>query len=146
MSLVDTLKDRKIQAMRDKQEIEKNILSVVLGEVQKLSPDKVNDETVVNIIRKMVKSNEETLAFGGSRVDILKKENEILASFLPQTWSVEEIEAFFLNGNGPEFETIQGAGNEGKAIGLAMKTLKAAKAPVLPEDVRAFVQKVMATA
>lgn len=142
--MIQKLKDDLKAAMLAKDELRKNILRVVLGELQLIEArnQQVNDEKVCGVIKKLIASNEETLAAGGAQK--LAEENKILATYLPSYWSVVEIEAFFLNREGPEFEQIRDAKSAGQATGIAMKTLKTVGAPVQGVDVTAFVEKVRA--
>lgn len=127
------------QAMLDHDDLRKDILRVVVGEVQrKLDADK--DEDVVRAIRKIIEGNLESLTHIENPK--LKKENEILAEYLPVLWSFDETEAFFLNSETPVFEQIRDAKNDGAAIGIAMKTLKAANAPVDSKIVQEIVKKI----
>lgn len=140
--LIETIKERIKVAMYAKNEIEKNVLRVILGEAQQKNVSK--DEEIHKIIKKVMEGNTETLNVlpeGDSRKDALSRENAILGEMLPKTWSLMEIEAFFLNSDLPEYEQIQEAKSEGQAMGVAMKALKKAGAPVDAKDVTAFVKK-----
>ena len=136
--LIDQIKARMFQAMKagPSATVEKEILRVAMGE---LTTDaarvgrKGDDEEAQAILRKLVKSNEETLASttdAEQRV-VLAREIEVLSEFLPKSLSVAEIVAALA----PVVAAIQAAGNDGQATGVAMKQLKSTGAVVNGKDV-----------
>ena len=64
------------------------------------------------------------------------KENEILAGFLPQNLSPEQILAALA----PVVEQIRAAASDGQATGVAMKQLKVAGANVNGKDVQTVIK------
>jgi uncharacterized protein YqeY len=83
----------------------------------------LSDDEAFSVIRKLVKSNEETLAASGGdreRVETLTRENQILTDLLPKGLSVDDLEALL----GPARDAIRAAANHGQATGVAMKHLK----------------------
>ena len=94
----------------------KNILKLVVSEMQRIESVKVKptDEVIINIIKKLIISNEQTNA---ARFDEkLVQENEILSAFVPKTISKEEI-----------LKVLAGIAldeNLGKATGQACRILK----------------------
>ena len=143
--LKDEMKRRMLEAMKAKRTVEKDILRVALGEIQTIESragaDATDDE-VAKILRKLMKSNEESLAATGdlARKTTLEDENVVLASLLPKTLGLQEIAAALE----PVREAIVGAGNDGQATGVAMKHLKAAGAAVDGKDVSAAVRSMRA--
>lgn len=134
--LIDQIKARMFQAIKAGAIVEKEILRVAMGE---LTTDaaragrKGDDEEAQGILRKLVKSNEETLA---STTDpekraVLTQEIEILSVFLPKSLTVDEIVAALA----PVVDAIRAAGNDGQATGVAMKQLKSTGAIVNGKDV-----------
>jgi uncharacterized protein YqeY len=123
--LVDELKKRIAQAMKDRDQVAKDVLRVALGEIQTQehrANAPLNDEDAVAVVRKLVKSNEETIASSsGDRAATLKRENEILAELLPKRMTVDEIVAALA----PQRDAIRAAKSDGQATGVAMKHLKA---------------------
>src|SRR5437868_1347091 len=93
--LTDDIKKQMTQAMKDRDDVAKNILRLALGEIQTAEARAnrpIKDDEAVAIVRKLVKSNEETLAAStGDQVETLKKENAVLARLLPATLSVPQI-------------------------------------------------------
>ena len=121
---------------------EKNLLKVVLGELQRKSVGKpVSDETGYNVVKGMVKANEEVLRRlrrdDQTRRDKYEEENEILVELLPTYWSAEEIRESL---GQLDFSAI----NTGQAMGLAMKHLKGLNAPVEGDTVKKVVEEMRA--
>ena len=140
--LVDELKKRITQAMKERDDVAKNILRLALGEIQTAearASRAVTDDEAVAIVRKLVKSNEETLGLtaDGPQAVMLRKEIELLASLLPKTMSVDDIVAALAS----EAEAIKAAKSDGQATGVAMKHLKSSGASAAGNDVTAAVKR-----
>ena len=140
--LVDQIKARMFQAIKAGAHVEKEILRVAVGEIttEAARPGRQgSDEEAQAILRKLVKSNEETLASttDEEKRTTLLKENEILAGFLPKSLTPEEILAAL----SPVVEQIKAAGNDGQATGVAMKQLKSTGAIVNGKDVSAAIKE-----
>lgn len=144
--LLEEIKKRIRTAMLARDEATKSILRVAAGEIETeiARQGKVTEEREAAIVRKIITSNEETIAAGATNADKLKQENVVLADLLPKTLTLVEIEAFFLAHDSPTFEQIRDAANAGAATGLAMKALKAAGKSVLGNDVKTIVEKIRA--
>lgn len=132
MSLAADLKKAMFAAMKAKNTAEKEILRVALGEITKTG-DEPNDSEVQAILRKIIKSNREALAATESETqkEQLEAEIAVLERYLPQTLSVEQIKEA-LSGVADQ---IKAAPNQGPAMGIAMKALKAAGAEADAPDV-----------
>src|SRR5690349_2487234 len=91
--LVDEIKKRIATAMKGGDAVARDVLRVALGEIQTAEARKnapATEEEAAAALRKLIKSNEETLALSeGERADTLRKENEILSSLLPKQLSVD---------------------------------------------------------
>ena len=92
--LLETLKARITQAVKEKDNVARDILRLAFGEVQTSEARNgraLEDGEVAAVLKKLVKSNEETLALAGEgdRAATLRRENEVLASLLPKTLSPE---------------------------------------------------------
>jgi uncharacterized protein YqeY len=128
--LIGQMKERMRAALKARRTLEKEILGVALGELETVEARKgsLSDEEGFAIIRKLVKSNRETLEISESsdQKKTLEEEITILESLLPKALGGEEIEGMLA----PVKDAIRGAGNDGQATGIAMKTLKAAGAVV----------------
>lgn len=144
--LLDQIKAKMFEAMKAGDTVAKEILRVAVGEIttEAARPGrKGDDEESQAILRKLIKSNEETLGSGvdGERRAALEKENAILAGFLPQSLDADAI-ALALAGVA---DAIKAAANDGAATGVAMKELKKAGAVVNGKDVSAAVKKLRGT-
>jgi uncharacterized protein YqeY len=142
--LVDELKKRIALAMKDRDQVAKDVLRVALGEIQtqehRANAPMSNDDAIA-VVRKLIKSNEETMAASSDeRAKTLARENEILGSFLPQRMTVDEIAAALA----PVREAIRAAKSDGQATGVAMKHLKGAGASFEGSDAAEAVKRVRA--
>ena len=131
--LLDTIKARIKSAMLSKNESERNILRVLLGEAQTFESRQgsIADEHIIKLAKKIITNNNESIGVLGKddkRAEPLLKENEILSSLLPKEMTLQEIEAFLngIGGNAPigGDTDIRAAKNDGQAVGVAMKALK----------------------
>ena len=122
--LAEEIKRRMFAAMKAKNTVEKEILRVALGEIQTAEArgEAVTDQTAIAAVKKLLKSNEESLALttDPESADVLRQEIEILKSILPQGLSVDQI----VEALGEVQDAIKSAKAEGPATGIAMKHLK----------------------
>ncbi len=140
--LVDELKHRMFTAMKAGHLIEKEILRVAIGEIttEAARPGRQgSDEEAMGILRKLVKSNEESLAHveDSSQAATLRQEIEVLSSFLPKALDADAIVAALA----PVMDRIQSAGNDGQATGIALGQLKSVGAQASGKDVAAVVKR-----
>ena len=142
--LVEEIKRRITAAMKAGNTIEKDILRLAYGEVQTAEArgTVVTDEGVAAIVRKLIKSNEETLTATADveQKRILTEENAVLVSLLPRSLSVADIVAALA----PVRDALKAAGNDGQATGAAMKHLKTSSAVVNGKDVTEAVKLIRA--
>lgn len=93
MSLIEHIKIQKNEARRDPNRvIEMNILTLLIGEVETVelrTQKKFGDSQVVDLIKKLIKSNEDSLKHRAS--EKLVAENAVLAKLLPQQLTEAEI-------------------------------------------------------
>jgi hypothetical protein len=145
--LVDDIKKRVVTAVKAGDGVTRDVLRLALGEIQTAEARKnavLSDEDAAAALRKLIKSNEETLAAlpaGDDRIATLKQEVEVLASLLPAQMTVPQI----VEALAAQAAAIKAAGNDGQATGIAMKHLKAAGAAVSGGDVTAAVKQIRAT-
>jgi uncharacterized protein YqeY len=132
--LIDQVKQRMFQAMKAGNVLEKEILRTAIGEVTR-SGDDPTDERVLGVLKKLVKSNQETLesATSADQRSDLQREIEVLGTFLPETPGPEQLGALLA----PVAEQIRAAAGPGPAMGIAMKFLKAANVSAESRDVQA---------
>ena len=140
--LADDIKTRMFAAMKAKNTVEKEILRVALGEIQTAEArgkGPMSDEAAGAILKKLVKSNQESLeaSSDAEQKSVLAQEIEILKALLPQTLSVEQI----VEALAPVADGIQSAKADGPATGIAMKHLKQSGALVDGKDVALAVKR-----
>lgn len=144
MGLKDEIRSQMKAAMKDKKTVERDILRLALSEIEAAEATKgetLSDDASEKIIRKMIKSNEETKAAAGDRAEMIAKlttETAVLDALLPKLWDVAQIIAAL-----PE-DDIKAAASDGQATGVAMKHLKSAGAPVDGKTVSEAVRKIRA--
>ncbi|MEM9694916.1 MAG: GatB/YqeY domain-containing protein [Myxococcota bacterium] len=140
--LFDDLKARLKQAMKERDAVAREVLRVAVGDLQtqEARGDTIDDQAVEKVLRKLVKSNGETIAAAedDAQKATLRRENEVLEALLPQTLDVEGIIAALAD----EREAIVAAGNDGQATGVAMKALKRQGAAVQGKDVSIAVRQI----
>lgn len=143
--LADTIKERIKTAMRQGHTLERDLLRVALGELQTVAArtgKDLDDTESQQIVRKLIKSNRETLdaASDAAVQQKLRDEIAILESLLPRTLDVDQIIAALE----PVADQVRAANNDGQATGVAMKHLKSAGAAVEGKDVAAAVKQLRA--
>ena len=144
--LLDEVKSRMFKAMKEGRIVEKEVLRVAVGEITTQaarSGNALSDEEAQAILRKLIKSNQESLALtddAQKRAD-LELENRTLADLLPKTLSEEEI-IVQLESLRAAIET---AASAGQATGIAMKHLKSLGVNVNGKDVTVAVGKMRET-
>ncbi|HVS40476.1 MAG TPA: GatB/YqeY domain-containing protein [Gemmataceae bacterium] len=138
------------EAMKAKDDLAKDMLRVILGEVstrKARTGKEPRDEEVHAIIRSVMTNNAETrkeLEQRGQTAhesyERLGRENAYLAALLPKTLDQDAIRK--------ELEAIaaelKAAKNDGQATGLAVKHVKQKGLTVLGEDVAAVVKQMRA--
>jgi uncharacterized protein len=125
--------------------LSRDVLKVLLGEIQ--LKDAATEEAQHDIVRKLIKSNQTSIDEMAKQTESkegwednknkLVMEIAILQPLLPKTWSEDEIKDFIIK-HGVDVKSVD---NQGKAIGIAMKSLKAENAPVDPATVRKVVEE-----
>ena len=145
-ALVDDIKARTEAALRARDDTAKNVLRLVLGEIQTAASragSELDEASAHKIVRKLIASNEATLEVTSdeaSRARLLR-ENALLAELIPQPLDVDAIVAALE----PVRGAIEGAKADGPAMGAAMKHLKAAGHAVEGGDVKAAVARMRAS-
>lgn len=140
MTMVERLRVDLLSATKQKDEVLKGILRVILGDTNTLearTSKPVNDEQVYNIIRKLVEGNTETLSHMKEGKEKLLRENEIMAALLPKTMSRDDIEHILII----HVVNLKEAKSEGQAIGFAMKQIKQTGEPFVSDDIIQVVRK-----
>jgi uncharacterized protein YqeY len=127
--VVDDIKALMTRARREKDDVARNVLGLALGEIQTAEARAnrpLRDDEAVAVVRKLLKSNEETLSLAtdASVSAALRHENAILSSLLPASLTAEAIESALA----AVVESVRAAKSEGQAMGVAMKHLKSVQA------------------
>jgi uncharacterized protein len=140
--LLDEIKAQMFRAMKAGNVLEKEILRVAVGEITTEAARegrKGDDDEARAIVKKLIKSNDESLAtdLAPDKRAGLVEENRILSAFLPKSLGVEDIVSA-LSGVA---DAVKAAGSEGQATGVAMKHLKASGANVNGKDVAEAVKR-----
>jgi len=143
MSLLETIKKQVTDAMKAKDTLARDVLRVLQGDIEMhhtRTGEHMTDEEAQKVVRKLIKSNQETLAVkpDDAAVEKLNKEIAILEALLPRTLDVDEIVAALA----PVEADIKAAGNDGQATGVAMKHLKPQGLAIEGKDVSAAVKQI----
>ncbi len=142
MALLDKIKAQMFAAMKSGNVTEREILKVAMGEIttDAARPGKKgDDEETLIILKKLVKSNEESIEASQDEAQKaqLRAEIAVLNTYLPKSLSLPEI----VTALAPVAEAVKAAGNDGQATGVAMKHLKSLGAEVNGKDVSAAVRQ-----
>lgn len=143
--LLDEIKRQMMAAMKAHDTVTKEILRVALGELSmavERAGGTLGDEAVQGILRKLVKSNQDTLALtvDPAQQEVLRKEIAVLEALLPKSLGADDIVALLA----PVRDAVRAAANDGQATGVAMKHLKTAGATVQGKDVGDAVRRIRA--
>ena len=148
MSLKETVRQKFDEARRSGQRQEKDLLSVILGDISTLearSGKEVSDAEVEKLLRKMVESNTETLAQLKShhraddpRASVLEQEITFLKTLLPQSLDTEGI----VKALEAVRADIVSAKSDGQATGVAMKHIKSLGLNAQGQEVSAAVKQI----
>ncbi len=123
--IVDDLKRKAMEAAKAGDTVARDILRLALGEIQTAEARggaAVTDEQAQAAVKKLVKSNEETLSLSTDEAakTTLERELVVLRALLPKGLSVDELVLALAS----QTEAIRGARADGQATGVAMKHLK----------------------
>ncbi len=89
MSIQAQIKKDLMTAMKAKDEVRKDTLRVVMGEFGRANSKEISDDAVIKILKKLIKSEKETLAHLGSEKD--SAFIQIINAYLPQLADENEI-------------------------------------------------------
>lgn len=143
--LLDDIKAQMFSAMKAGDTTAKEVLRVAVGEITTDAARdgrKGDDDEARAIVKKLVKSIEETMAqvTEPERQATFKREIEVLSQFLPKTLGEDDVVALLA----PVTEGVRAAPNDGAATGVAMKHLKTTGAAVDGKVVSAAVRRIRA--
>lgn len=89
MSIQEQIKKDLTAAMKDKDEDRKNALRIIIGEFSRGETKAVSDDEAVKVIKKLIKSEKETLEKSG--IKGTNRYIEVLESYLPKMAADEDI-------------------------------------------------------
>ncbi|MBF0103444.1 MAG: GatB/YqeY domain-containing protein [Desulfobacterales bacterium] len=92
MGLKERIKQDLVTAMKARDEFKKETLRVVLGELNRMDKKELSDDEIVKVLKKMVKSEKETLHALGKTED--SDYIKVIESYLPQQATSEEIKSW----------------------------------------------------
>lgn len=140
--LLDRIKAEMMAALKAGRVVEKEILRVAVGELTTVEARKgsLTDDEAAAVLRKLVKSNRETLevARDEGQKQTLEQEIAILEALLPKSLDEGGVLAALESVK----DAIIKAGNDGQATGIAMKALKSQGTPVDGKLVGEVVKKI----
>lgn len=148
MALITKIKTDIVSATKARAEIRKNILKVLLGEVQTVesrSKKILSDQEVFSLIRSIINNNSITLDKTISEVSKanLTEEIEILQSYIPKTLTEKEILEHI---DESVIKLVCEAKSEGQAVGIVIKFLKTKTECLIDgNDVKKIVQSFQQT-
>ncbi|MEY2929782.1 MAG: hypothetical protein RL033_531 [Pseudomonadota bacterium] len=131
--LIDQIKERMFRAMKAGAVIEKEILRTAIGEVTRTG-EEATDDRVTQVLRKLLKANQETLrsVTEAAQREPLEQEIKVLEELLPRALGVPELVELL----GAAATEIRAATGPGPALGAAMKFLKTKSVSAESADVR----------
>jgi uncharacterized protein YqeY len=145
--LIDDIKKRITAAMKSGDTLARDVLRLAQSEIQTNEARKAasggeafSEEESVAVVRKLIKSNEETLALAaeGARATDLRREIEVLTELLPARLGPAQIVEILAS----QHEAIKAAKSDGQATGVAMKHIKSVGASVDGKDVASAVKTI----
>lgn len=92
MTIQQQIKKDLMGAMKAKDEDKKSTLRIILGEFARADAKELSDEEVIKVLKKLIKSEKETLSQRGSEEDTIFI--RIIETYLPQMASEDEIVAW----------------------------------------------------
>lgn len=127
MTLLEKIQKDKINAMKSKDTLKKDLLSYIFSEAQKKSMASTNgskeptDDQFISIMKSLIESHKEVLRMDLSKEEIKKRQSEIdiMEEYLPQMLMESELKLIVKD----FIETIPVAERK-KSIGIIMKMLK----------------------
>lgn len=135
MSLEDEIRSSITKAVKLNNQLAKDVLRLVISDANHIGG--TSDENIIKSCRKIIEGNNETIKHGGDNVK-LRRENELLRSYIPKEYSLEEIQ-IHVDRLSSELRECK---SDGKAIGLLSKALKDIGVSVSGDTLKAAVLSV----
>lgn len=92
MTIHEQIKKDLMLAMKEKDEEKKSTLRILMGEFARSDKKALSDDEVVGVVKKLVKSERETLGLSGAQKD--NRYIEILETYLPKMATDDDIRAW----------------------------------------------------
>ena len=139
MTLVERIHQEMVAARKNNKTVERNVLSVLLGEIQNLQNSKsqkgpVTDRQIAAIVRRFIESGEEMIKCDAKHFNKIMLERVLLESFLPMTWTRDQILDWFEK-NPKYIKMLREQRADGVATGIAIKLLNSHQFPVEGREV-----------
>ena len=140
MTLKETIRKQITEATKQRADVKKNILKVVLGEIDTLESrqgKQFADEDCCRVIKKTLQGVEEMLGYkpGDPKFEL---EKTTLQALLPQEMSMHDLKISLT----AKTEEIRAAKSDGQATGIAMKFFKENNIPVDGNVVKKVVSEI----
>jgi len=142
MTLKETIRKQITEATKAKLEAQKNVLKVVLGEIdtqESRNGKPFTDDDCCRVIRKTLQGVEEMLTYKPNDPKF-EAEKTTLQALLPQEMSIHDLKVSLT----AKAEEIRAAKSEGQATGIAMKFFKENKISVDGNAVKKLVSEIRA--
>jgi len=110
-----------LAATKSKLEVQKNVLKVVLGEIdtqESRSNKPFTDDDCIRTVKKVLQGVEEMLTYSNEAK--FQVERDTLKALLPKEITLDDLKAILAS----KVDDLRVAKNEGQAMGMAMKFLK----------------------
>lgn len=122
MSIKETIRKQITDATKLRAEVQKNVLKVVLGDIELQESrygKQLTDDEVYRIIRKTLEGVETMLTYKPNDPKF-EAEKATLKGLLPKEFAAEDLQTVLSS----KVDEIKAAKNDGQATGIAMKFLK----------------------
>ena len=96
-SLYETLKQDRIQAMKNRQTLERDLLSTLVGQIELESSKNIkyvpkSDEHVIAVLKKFIDDCKFNIQQNDSKIDIYTQELSVLEKYLPSQLNEDQIQ------------------------------------------------------
>lgn len=142
MTIKETIRKQIVETTKLRMENQKNVLKVVLGEIElqeSRNGKQFTDEDCYRVIRKTLEGVETMLQYKPNDPKF-EAEKATLKGLLPKEFAAEDLKVVLSS----KADEIKAAKNDGQAIGIAMKFLKEKNISVDGNTVKKVVMEIRA--
>lgn len=142
MTIKETIRKQIVETTKLRMENQKNVLKVVLGEIElqeSRNGKQLTDDDCYRVIRKTLQGVEEMLTYKPNDPKF-EAEKATLKGLLPKEFAAEDLQAVLSS----KIDEIKAAKNDGQATGIAMKFLKERNISVDGNAVKKVVMEIRA--